>query len=206
MIMKNKKIMAVALVIASVAATSMTYAASTNSWTTLNKQTRQEFKGWMQKGWKIGINKLTTEEQTALEKMTDVEKKAFFDKKMTEQKTKMDSHKVVLDKLINGETLTADEQKVLAEIKTTRSLMEKKRGEMDAMKVILDKQRAWTTLTADEQAKLDAFKATNPMFGEWMWKMQKNGNWERNGQWKGQGKWHWNGQGQGRWDCTLTND
>jgi len=46
------------------------------------------------------MNHLTEEEKTALESMTDDEKKAFFDTKKAEMQVKRQSHEAVIDKLL----------------------------------------------------------------------------------------------------------
>ncbi|MDD3144589.1 MAG: hypothetical protein PHV23_00600 [Candidatus Gracilibacteria bacterium] len=62
------------------------------------------------------MNNLTTEEKTALQSMTTEEKKAFFEAKKAEQIAKRDAREGVIDKLLAGQTLTADEEVVRAEI------------------------------------------------------------------------------------------
>jgi hypothetical protein len=71
---------------------------------------------------------LTDEDKTSLESMTDEEKKAFFEAKSTERKAEMEnkkaereSHEAIIDKLINGEELSADEKVILEEIKIKRA-------------------------------------------------------------------------------------
>jgi hypothetical protein len=96
--------------------------------------------------------------------MTDVEKKAFFDAKMTEVKALHDAKETVIDKLINGEILSDAEKVTLATIKTERAAAKANRiaqeAKMTEVKVIMEKVKAGTTLTAEEQAKLDALKST----------------------------------------------
>lgn len=105
---------------------------------------------------------LTDAEKTALQSMSDSEKQAFFEKKMETARAERDAKEAVIDKVLNGESLTSDEQTLLTTIKTERAAQKEERAkreaEMTAMKAIFDKQKAGTTLTADEQAKLDAFK------------------------------------------------
>lgn len=102
--------------------------------------------------------------------MTDAEKKAFLATKMTEQKALRDARETVMDKLINGETLSDTEKVTLATIKTERAAMKAERvareAQMTEMQPIMEKVRAGTTLTADEQAKLDAFKTTMKQNGK----------------------------------------
>jgi hypothetical protein len=112
------------------------------------------------------MTQLTDTEKTKLETMTDIEKKAFFEAKMTAEKALRDSKEIVIDKLINGETLSDTEKVTLATIKTERAAHKAERVARDTkmaeMKPIMEKVRADTALTADEQTKLDAFKATMP--------------------------------------------
>ena len=72
---------------------------------------------WKGRGDKGGfINDLTTEEKTALESMTDDEKKAFFETKKVENDAKRTAHENVIDKLLSWEKLTAEEEVVRTEI------------------------------------------------------------------------------------------
>lgn len=102
--------------------------------------------------------------------MTDTEKKAFLEAKMTEQKALRDARETVMDKLINGEALSDTEKVTLATIKTERATMKAERvareAQMTEIKPIMEKVRAGTTLTTDEQAKIDAFKATMKQTGK----------------------------------------
>lgn len=98
---------------------------------------------------------LTDTEKTALESMSETEKKAFFEKKMTEQRAKMDARDAVIDKLLNGESLTDADKAIVAEIKAERVKMKEMRSKMDAIRTKLQNNE---TLTADEQAIVDAHK------------------------------------------------
>ncbi len=82
------------------------------------------FKKWI--NW--NMKWLTDDEKTSLETMTNDEKKEFFDTNRIERKAYMDtrklerqSHEAVIDKLINGETLTAEEEVIREEIKIKRA-------------------------------------------------------------------------------------
>lgn len=59
---------------------------------------------------------LTTEEQTALSKMTEEQTIAFFEAKSKEMQAKMESHEKVIDKLLAWEKLTSSEETIRAEI------------------------------------------------------------------------------------------
>lgn len=101
---------------------------------------------------------LTPTEQTALTSMTATEKKAFFDKKLTDMKTKRDAHEIVIDKLLAGTVLTADEEAIRQEIIKNRADMKAKRTQMETIKA---KKAAGTALTAEEQALLDSMPKMN---------------------------------------------
>ncbi|NDK08545.1 hypothetical protein EOM39_04870 [Candidatus Gracilibacteria bacterium] len=114
----------------------------------------------------FGFAQLTDAEKTALESMSDTEKQEFFEKKREEQKAKMEAHENVIDKVLAGSTLTAEEETIKQEIITQRTERKTKIAEMEAkiaeIKPILEKKKAGTTLTADEQTKLDEFEAERP--------------------------------------------
>mgnify|MGYP002350949313 CR=1 FL=1 len=115
------------------------------------------------------MNKLTDEEKTALESMTDEEKKAFFEEKRTEAETKRESRENVIDKLLAWETLTTDEETVRQEIITERAERKVKQEEMNEMRTLMEKVKNWETLTDEEQTKVDNFKANMPERWEWRW-------------------------------------
>ncbi len=105
------------------------------------------------------ITELTDAEKTTLNTMSDSEKQAFFEKKITEMKAKRDAHEALIDKLLAGTTLTSEEETLRQEIIKERTEMKAKREEMEAnrtkVQAILEKQKAGTTLTSDEQALLN---------------------------------------------------
>jgi hypothetical protein len=90
---------------------------------------------------------------------------------MTEQKTKMEAHENVIDKVLAWSTLTSEEettkQEIIKERAEKKLERETREAEMVTIKPILEKKKAWTTLTSDEQAKLDVFQS------EWHWKGMK---------------------------------
>lgn len=155
------------------------------SWATLSADEKAKlnelwkYKDWSfiwkiwRKWWKhfwMMLNNLTTEEQKALKTMTDEQKKAFFEKKKQDRQIEMESHRNVINKLIDGVALTSDEQVVLQDIKKIRDdrkqAMAERQTLMDEIKPILDKVKTWKTLTTDEQTKLDNFKLNN----KWFWR------------------------------------
>ncbi len=103
---------------------------------------------------------MTDAEKTAFEKLTDAEKKTFMDAKRTAEQTKRDAQDTVIDKLLNGESLTDADKAIVVTIKAERAdrkaKMTEMKAKMDAVKVIIDKKEAGTTLTTDEQTTLDS--------------------------------------------------
>lgn len=112
-------------------------------------------------GWRME-NELSTDEKTALESMTDTQKKEFFDKKRTENEAKFDAREAVIDKLLSWETLTDSDKIIVEEIKKERAEHKIKKAEMKEIRTLIDKQKNWETLTTDEQTKIDDFKAKMP--------------------------------------------
>jgi hypothetical protein len=85
--------------------------------------------------------------------MSVTERQAFFEKKRTEMEAKRDAHEIVIDKLLAGTALTADEEKIRGEIITQRAERKAQREKMDAIRA---KVQAGTTLTSEEQAIVDS--------------------------------------------------
>lgn len=184
----NTKTIALTLLATSIVAVWATLASST--WTVNNKtdlfkntQNISEFwfwhwKKWMMMWWMWGLahwfgknNELTTEEKTKLESMTNDEKKAFFEAKRIELEAGIEARETVIDKLLNWETLTTEDKKIVEEIKTQRAEMKTKRQEMEEIRNLMEKQRSWETLTTDEQTKLDEFKSNMPQrWWKWFWR------------------------------------
>lgn len=187
--MKTKIITSIAIA-STLTAGALAYA-DTNTGTTntsdgTHKIQRHTWSGWLFEGfgkgerwgkwerwewmWMWGMNQLTDAEKTKLATMSDTEKQAFFEAKRTEMEAKMEAREAVMDKLVNGETLTTDAEKAIQkEIITQRAEMKKAREEMKVkreaeqksraeIKTIIEKKKSWATLTNDEIAKLlDAF-------------------------------------------------
>ena len=109
----------------------------------------------MNEGMIHGIQNLTDDEKKSLENMTDTQKKEFFQKKMNEQKAKMDARDTVLDKLLNGESLSDADKVIVSEVKAERAKMKAERAQMDNIRTKLDKNE---TLTTEEQTFLDAHR------------------------------------------------
>ncbi|MDD2917028.1 MAG: hypothetical protein PHH70_04255 [Candidatus Gracilibacteria bacterium] len=185
--MKTKILAGVALVTLATAGT-LAYAANTSTGSTvLHKVTNGmhisgsggfmgEHTGMGRMGGGFGImgkgamTELTDAEKTQLATMTDAEKKVFFEAKFTAEKSLRDAKEAVIDKLINGETLSDAEKATLLTIKTERAAAKSERlareAQMTEMKPILEKVRNGASLTSDEQTKFDAFKATMPQNGQ----------------------------------------
>lgn len=77
---------------------------------------------------------LTTEEKNALASMTESQKREFFEKKRAEKKAKRTAQENIIDKLLAGETLTAEEEKIRQEIISERKVHAEKKAEMKAKK------------------------------------------------------------------------
>ncbi len=111
---------------------------------------------------------MTDAEKTAFNALSDTEKKAFLEKKRTEMEATRTAHEAVIDKLLAGTALTADEETLRQTIikeRADRKVQEvAMKAKMDQMKLIFEKKQAGTALTADEQALLDSMPK---MGGKW---------------------------------------
>lgn len=116
---------------------------------------------WMFGFW-LWIEKLTDEEKTQLESMTDEQKKAFFETKRAEIEARQELRETVIDKLLAWTTLTSEEETVRQEIISERTEIKAKKAEMEEIRTIMKKYKSGETLTTEEQAKLDEFKANIP--------------------------------------------
>ena len=93
-----------------------------------------------------------------------------------------ESHKNVMNKLMDGETLTNDEQILVEEMKTRRAensvYREERQAKREELAPIIEKRRAWEELTEDEQATLDAFRTERQVNWNKMWgKRWGGGKW-----------------------------
>nr|MDD3720668.1 hypothetical protein [Candidatus Gracilibacteria bacterium] len=173
--MKNKKIL-VGLLIATVTTAGLSYSyAADNSSSGSTTETKNEFRkmhsfgsgGTNVEGFKRGFNgvELTDAEKTALQSMTAEQKKAFFENKMTTEKAKRDAKETVIDKLLAGQSLTADEetirQEIIKERADRKTQMQERETKFQAIRAVLEKNKNGETLTADEQAMLDNLKDNN---------------------------------------------
>ena len=136
-----------------------------------------------QRGWKMGKMNLTETEKESIKDMTQEEKKAFMEtkkeafKNMTDEektalKEKMQAEKEaknverqaksqVIDDLLAGKTLTADQETLRNEIISERAEKKANKLERDekreVIKAIIEKKKAGTELT-EEEATLKELK------------------------------------------------
>lgn len=160
--MKTNKLIAAAALIA-VSATGLSYSYANEELSTTTTKTVKEF----QKG-KFDRVELTDEQKAEM-----LEKRA-------EMKAQKQAHEELIDALLAGETLTADQEILRAEMIEKRAEMKEKRLEMEEkkeeIKSLLEKVEAGETLSDEEQTTLDTFKAEHT---------GKKGNGKMN---KGEGK------------------
>lgn len=137
-----------------------TTTASDGSVSTVTKMTRGGGFGGMGGHGMGPMMEMTDAEKTAFEAMSDTEKQTYIETKRAEMEAKRDARESVIDKLLSGTPLTAEEEKIRQEIITERAAMKVKRAEMEAkreqIQAILAKKEAGTTLTSDEQTLLDS--------------------------------------------------
>lgn len=168
------------------------------SWETLTQEEQDLLNkiknnfGWIEleshfKKWINGNMKwLTDDEKIALESMSTEEKTAFYAKKRAERKSEMEAkkaereaHEAVIDKLLNWDKLTTDEQAILEQIKTKRAerkaLSVENEAKMQEMKAIMTKKMNWETLTEEETEKLEKLWGIK---NGWMWMMWRIRGWE----------------------------
>jgi len=90
--------------------------------------------------------------------MSDDEKKAFFTAKKEEMKAEKEAKKVIIDKLVAGESLTAAEESTRLEM---IAMMEEKStsGKMKAGSAVVAKILAGDELTAEEQSEYAEMQA-----------------------------------------------
>lgn len=95
--------------------------------------------------------------------------------KMTENKAKAEAKETVIDKLLAGTALNADEEVIRTEMIKERAKMKARKVEMETkmieIKTIMEKKKSWAELSSEEQAKIDAMKKEHK---KW-WKWEKRG-------------------------------
>lgn len=101
---------------------------------------------------------LSTEEQARVNAMSETEKHSYFAAKHEEMHAKRQAYEAVIDKLLAGNALTAEEETLRAEIITERAKHKEQRATMEAertkMKAIFEKKQKGETLTTEEQELL----------------------------------------------------
>lgn len=116
------------------------------------------------KKWKHmrGFDKLSDEEKTLVENMDEAEKREFFQQKKEEHKAVRELKESVIDDLLAGNTLTAQQEEIRTQIIQERAEKKAKRMQMEeqreVMKAIKQKKQSWEELTSQEQELLDTFK------------------------------------------------
>ena len=163
----NNKILSVVLVVG-IATTGFAGISAANN-TTNSSENKGWFERWVKRiseksnhfGKRKGLAHLTEEEKTALETMSDDEKKTFFDAKKAKMKAQKEAGKTVIDKLIAGESLTAAEEatrlEMIAKIEDFGGNHTRKgKGEW---REIIAKILAGDELSADEEIKLAQMQA-----------------------------------------------
>ncbi len=118
-----------------------------SSW--MNQELKKIHKGH-QFGKRKGLKNLTEDEKLALESMSDEERKAFFQQKKEEKKANKEASKAVLDALIAGETLSADQEANRLEMLAKIEEGKHQRNNADIIAKIL----AWDALSEAEQIEL----------------------------------------------------
>lgn len=106
---------------------------------------------WFGMGVGPEIHKFYEEKLKEFLTMTDEEKKAFLEKMQKER----EEREKVIDKLLNGETLTEEEKAIVNKIKEERAQIKQWREKIQKAKALIQKQRAWQTLTEEEKAFID---------------------------------------------------
>jgi len=119
------------------------------------KDGKRGFKGF---GKRAGFSKLTDEEKAELENMTDEERRAFFETKKEEMKAQKEARKNVIDKLIDGEALSSDEEVIRAEIAEKINNADGKRSDRPGFEAIR-KLVNGETLTDEDRASLEEMQA-----------------------------------------------
>lgn len=151
----NTKIIAGVVVVASLMASIGTTFAQSGNIVTSNPKPRFEGSGFGR-----GAEKLTEAERTQLASMTETQKKEFFETKRAEKRAEKEKYENVIDKLLKGEVLTAEEEALRAEIIQKRAEKQEKR---EKIKAIMEKKNSGQALTADEQAILDSMTQKDKM-------------------------------------------
>ena len=141
--MKTNKIIAAATLVA-LTATGLSYSYADEETTTTNtvKEYRQ---------MKFDRVELTDEQKAEMEAQRE------------EKQAQREAHEAVIDALLAGETLTADQEVIRAEIIEQRAQkkadMQERQAQMEQMKSIMQKVKDGEELTDEEQTLLDEMKS-----------------------------------------------
>ena len=181
--MNNKLLSAV--LIAGITATGFASFSSANDDTqlTTEKTIKEEGFKWGKFGhnFQRGMHKISEEDKTLIESMSDEEKKEFFETKKEEAKASREAKEWVIDDLLAGNTLSIDQEVLRAEIITQRVEQKAKQVEMqeqrEVMKTIMEKKKSWEDLTEDEETLLENFKSEHK--GKKGNKFKKWDRWEK---------------------------
>lgn len=158
--MNKKNLLALSLVWV-LTVSSIWYAGASFSWKSFGK--------WFWIKSELNIDK------ELLESMSSEERKAYMNEKREEMKANFENRELVIDKLLNKQTLTSDEDSLRLEIIKERSekklQMEEMKWKMEEKKAIMEKVKSWIELTNEEQELINSFK------WEMKWKMKNINRW-----------------------------
>lgn len=137
--MKTKIIAVTTLASLSLIGVSQAFAQETSQNTSATQKLAQNEvvkikKSFSQEKHKKFHSELTEAEKTALDAMTETEKAEFFQKKQSEHKAKKEAKEAVLDKILAGQSLTADEEIIRQEIIADRAEKKARKAERQAQK------------------------------------------------------------------------
>lgn len=119
------------------------------------KQTKKLKHGGKRKGG----GKLSDEEKAELETMSDEEKKAFFEAKKADMNAQKQAKRDMMAALIAGDTLSADQETIRAELLTKLETRVSEGKETREETAVIIKILAGDALAADEQIILDEMQA-----------------------------------------------
>jgi len=151
----NNKVLTFVLLVG-IASTGFAGISAANSGQTLSEN-KTGMQQWVKKmfadgkhfGKRKGFGNLSEEEKTALQAMSDEEKKAFFEEKKAEMIAQKEAKKAVIDKLLTGESLSASEEALRGEMLVKIEEGSHKRDNAD----IIAKVLAGDELTDAEQTE-----------------------------------------------------
>ena len=167
--MNNKLISAVLL--AWIASTGFAWISSADDTQVTTSTSESSYGFEMKKGKHMrGMNHLSEEDKALLEDMDETEKQEFFEQKREEYQAKRELQESVIDDLLAGNTLTAEQESVRAEMITQRAerkaQMLEKQEQRETMRAIMEKKEAGEELTQEEQELVDSFAEKHK--GKWI--------------------------------------